>query len=321
MSPIILNWQQIQPLLKEINVFEVMKQGFIKYSQGLSEIPPVGELIMDDPPGDVHIKYGYIKGGEYYVVKIASGFSGNKELGIKPGQGMMLLFNLSTGQTEAILIDDANLTDIRTGIAGAIISKELACKDIEDALIVGTGVQARYQAKFLCDLMPIKKLHIWGRDTDKANDAKNDLSNLDVELNVTSDLSSSVGESRLIITTTSSKEPIIHSDWIQPGTHITAVGSDTLEKCELDYQILADADVIVADSIEQNLLRGEIYQALKHGAIKRSQLIEMGQLFDKTKTGRTTDSEITVADLTGVAIQDLVIAEAVLKASLYQELN
>jgi ornithine cyclodeaminase len=169
--------------------------------------------------------------------------------------------------------------------------------------------------------MPIKKLHIWGRDTDKANDAKNDLSNLDVELNVTSDLSSSVGESRLIITTTSSKEPIIHSDWIQPGTHITAVGSDTLEKCELDYQILADADVIVADSIEQNLLRGEIHQALKHGAIKKSQLIEIGQIFDKTKTGRTVDSEITVADLTGVAIQDLVIAEAVLKASLDQELN
>ncbi|MEC9415845.1 MAG: ornithine cyclodeaminase family protein [Pseudomonadota bacterium] len=321
MNPIILNWQQIEPLLKQINVFEPMKQGFIKYSQGLAEIPPVGELIMNDPPGDVHIKYGYIKGGKYYVIKIASGFSGNNELGIKPGQGMMLLFNLSTGQTEAILIDDANLTDIRTGIAGAIVSQELACNDITDALIVGTGVQARYQAKFLCDLMPIEKLYIWGRDINKANKVKDDLSELNVELAVSSDLSSLVRGSRLIITTTSSKEPIIQSDWIQPGTHITAVGSDTLEKCELDYKILAEADVIVADSIEQNLLRGEIHQAIKHHAINKSQLIEIGQIFDSAKKGRTSANDISIADLTGVAIQDLVIAEAVLEASKDQELS
>ena len=120
--------------------------------------------------------------------------------------------------------------------------------------------------------------------------------------------------SKLIITTTSAKSPLIRSEWVQPGTHITAVGSDTHDKCELDYNILARADLVVADSIEQNVLRGEIHQALKHKAINEADLIEIGDIFENPQRGRKNDEDITVADLTGVAVQDLVIAEAVFNA-------
>ena len=310
----ILTWPQIEPLIKNLDVYKAMKDAFIQYSLGHAEIPPVGELIMDDPEGEVHIKYGYLKGGKHYVIKIASGFPANEQLGLIPGQGMMLLFNLSTGEPDAVLIDNANLTVIRTGIAGALASQALAKKSINSALIIGTGVQARYQAKYLCDLMSIKKLSIWGRDKEKAEQVKRDLIDLHVDITVEDNLEQSASTSNLIVTTTSSKEPILKSDWIQPGTHITAVGSDTHEKCELDFNLLAKADVIVADSIEQNLIRGEIYQAIKHGAIDKNQLIEIGEIFNGTKNGRTKDDQITIADLTGVAIQDLVIAEAVLSA-------
>ena len=310
----ILTWQQIEPLIQKLDVYDAMKNAFVQYSLGNAQIPPVGELIMDDPEGEVHIKYGYLKGGKHYVIKIASGFPGNEQLGLIPGQGMMLLFNLTTGEPEAILIDDANLTVIRTGIAGAIASQALCNKNIKDALIVGTGVQARYQARYLCDIMSINKLSIWGRDTDKAKMAKDDLADLNIEIETQSNLEESVKASRLIITTTSAKEPILKAGWIQPGTHITSVGSDTPEKCELDFNILSKADIIIADSIEQNLIRGEIHQAIKNKAIDVSQLIEIGEIFDGTKTGRTTEDQISIVDLTGVAIQDLVIAEAVLSA-------
>ena len=310
----ILTWQQIEPLIQKLDVYDAMKNAFVQYSLGNAEIPPVGELIMDDPEGEVHIKYGYLKGGKHYVIKIASGFPGNEQLGLIPGQGMMLLFNLTTGEPEAILIDDANLTVIRTGIAGAIASQALCNKNIKDALIVGTGVQARYQARYLCDIMSINKLSIWGRDTDKAKMAKDDLADLNIEIETQSNLEESVKASRLIITTTSAKEPILKAGWIQPGTHITSVGSDTPEKCELDFNILSKADIIIADSIEQNLIRGEIHQAIKNKATDVSQLIEIGEIFDGTKTGRTTEDQISIVDLTGVAIQDLVIAEAVLSA-------
>lgn len=315
-TPLILQWSQIEPLLKNLDVNESMKNAFINYSKGLAVIPPVGELIIDDAPGDVHIKYGYIRGGEHYVIKIASGFSGNTDLGIKPGQGMMLLFNLKTGQPTTILIDNANLTDIRTGIAGAIVSKELASEGLDNALIIGTGVQARYQARYICENMKIKNLHLWGRDSKKVTKLIEDLSHIKVNLVAEEDLESAVNSSRLVITTTSSKKPLIKSEWVQKGTHITAVGSDTHEKCELDSRLLAKADLVVADSLEQNLLRGEVHQAIKKECITAKQVIEIGEIFNRSQSGRTAPSQISVADLTGVAVQDLVIAESVYRAHL-----
>ena len=313
MMPITLNWDQIEPLIAKMDISDAMKKAFIEYSNGNAVIPPVGELIMHQPPGEVHIKYGYIKGGNHYVIKIASGFPQNQKENIKPGQGMMLLFDIQTGIPEAILIDDANLTDIRTAIAGAITSEALSNHDIESFTIIGTGVQARYQAIYVSELMKIKKVRVWGRDPVKTNLVKKDLSELDV--NVEEDLENLVKESRLIITTTSSKEPLIQSDWINPGTHITAVGSDTPEKCELDPNIVSMADLVVADSLDQNLIRGEIHQAVKRSLISTDDIVELGEIFAGLKPGRINADSITIADLTGVAVQDLVIAKAVLKAT------
>ena len=310
--PVTLNWDQIEPLIAKMDINDAMKKAFIEYSNGNAVIPPVGELIMHQPPGEVHIKYGYIKGGSHYVIKIASGFPQNQKENIKPGQGMMLLFDIQTGIPEAILIDNANLTDIRTAIAGAITSQALSNNNIESFTIIGTGLQARYQAIYVSELMNIKKVRVWGRDPAKTDQVKKDLSGLDV--NAEEDLENLVKESRLIITTTSSKEPLIQSDWVKPGTHITAVGSDTPEKCELDPNILSMADLVVADSLEQNLIRGEIHQAVKRSLINSQSIVELGEIFAGLKPGRINDDFITVADLTGVAVQDLVIAKAVLRA-------
>ena len=310
--PITLNWDQIEPLIAKMDISDAMKKAFIEYSNGNAVIPPVGELIMHQPPGEVHIKYGYIKGGSHYVIKIASGFPQNQKENIKPGQGMMLLFDIQTGIPEAILIDDANLTDIRTAIAGAITSEALSNHDIESFTIIGTGVQARYQAIYVSELMNIKKVRVWGRDPAKTDQVKKDLSRLDV--NAEEDIEKLVKESRLIITATSSKEPLIQSDWINPGTHITAVGSDTPEKCELDPNLLSVADLVVADSLEQNLIRGEIHQALKRSLIDSDSIVELGDIFSGLRPGRKQKDSITIADLTGVAVQDLVIAQAVFDA-------
>ena len=244
-----------------------------------------------------------IKGGSHYVIKIASGFPQNQKENIKPGQGMMLLFDIQTGIPEAILIDDANLTDIRTAIAGAITSEALSNQDIESFTIIGTGVQARYQAIYVSELMKIKKVRVWGRDPVKTNLVKKDLSELDV--NVEEDLENLVKESRLIITTTSSKEPLIQSDWINPGTHITAVGSDTPEKCELDPNIVSMADLVVADSLDQNLIRGEIHQAVKRSLISTDDIVELGEIFAGLKPGRINADSITCLLYTSPSPRDL----------------
>ena len=311
----VLDWDQISDLLEYIDVYEPMKKAFIEYSLGHAEIPPVGELLFADPPGEVHIKYGYIQGGSHYVVKIASGFTNNRDHNLAPGQGMMILFDIDTGVPKAVLIDDANLTDLRTGIAGAIASKAMANNGVKSASIIGSGVQARHQARCLLDVMPIEEICCWGRNERSLDELKQDLSDLSVSVTTCSDLRELIERSQLIITTTSAKEPIIDEEWVQPGTHITAVGSDTPEKCELDPKILDRASIVVADSISQNKERGEIHQGLKKGTVKEEDILELGDIFSGRTEGRTDSDQITVVDLTGVAVQDLVIAEAVVKAN------
>jgi ornithine cyclodeaminase len=118
----------------------------------------------------------------------------------------------------------------------------------------------------------------------------------------------------LVVTNTPADSPLLFADDLQKGTHITAVGSDTPEKQELDSAILSKADVVVADSVSQCLLRGEIHKALEAGMIKEDELIELGEVILGRRAGRTSADQITVADLTGVAVQDIKIATAVYKA-------
>jgi ornithine cyclodeaminase len=118
----------------------------------------------------------------------------------------------------------------------------------------------------------------------------------------------------LVVTATPSSEPLLFSAELRPGTHITAVGSDTPHKQELDAEILNRADVVVADSVPQCLVRGEIYQAIKAGLLNEDRLVELGALLSTGEGGRVRDNQITVADLTGVAVQDIKIAELVFQA-------
>jgi ornithine cyclodeaminase len=118
----------------------------------------------------------------------------------------------------------------------------------------------------------------------------------------------------LIVTTTPTTSPLLLAEHIKPGTHITAVGSDTETKQELDSNVLAKADVVVADSFYQCQQRGEVYHALKNSKITKNDIIELGDVIAHSK-GRTCEMQVTIADLTGIAVQDIKIAEAVFLAS------
>jgi ornithine cyclodeaminase len=118
----------------------------------------------------------------------------------------------------------------------------------------------------------------------------------------------------LIVTTTSATTPLLRSEWIRPGTHITAVGSDTPEKHELETSLMALADRVVCDSLEQCRLRGEVAQALQSGDITEDGVVELGAVLSGSAEGRRDPLEVSICDLTGVAVQDLHIAEAVHRA-------
>jgi ornithine cyclodeaminase len=309
--PEIFNYEQIVQALERVDVTSSIEEGFVAYSEGKVVVPPVGELSFEDPPGDVHIKYGYIKNDDYFVIKIASGFYGNIQLDLPPSDGLMLVFSQKTAQLECILLDKAYLTNVRTAAAGAVVAKYLAPKKVERIGVFGAGVQGKMQVEALLPVVDCREVVVWGTGEEELEAYREAMSGHGLEIQTTMKSDDVAANCNLIVTSTPSHKPLLRAEQIREGTHITAMGSDTLEKQELDPAILQKADLVVADSIEQCLVRGEICHALRAGVLKESDVVELGKVIVDPALQRTDDSQITVADLTGVAVQDIQISKAV----------
>jgi ornithine cyclodeaminase len=300
---------QIKDVLPSLDLIPAIEEGFVAYSSGRATVPPVGELILDK--GEVHIKSGYIEGEDFYIIKIASGFYGNPSLGLPSGNGCMLLFKQSTGESAAILLDEGHLTDVRTAVAGAVAAKYCAPRKVERIGIVGAGVQARLQLEWLTRVTECRDVLVWGPLAEELENYEREMESRGFSVETTLDAAAILRTCNLVVTATPSKTPLLSAADLRPGTHITAVGSDTPDKQELDPEILAKADVIVADSLSQCRLRGEIHKALEAGRIREDRCVELGAVVSGREKGRTSESQITVVDLTGVAVQDIKIATAV----------
>ncbi len=313
--PAILNLEQIKGVLKKVDpmrgIIQKIEEGFVAYSQGKTVVPPVGELVFEEPRGDTHIKYGYIKKDDYYVIKIASGFYDNPKIGLPTSSGLMLLFSQKTGELIAILLDDGHLTQVRTAAAGAVVGKYFAPRKVRRVGIFGAGVQGRMQLEYLKFVREFKDVIVWGVNQEELDLYKTDMEPKGFKIQTTFEPEDIASTCNVIVTATPSYKPFLRADQIRKGTHITAMGSDTSEKQELDSAILKKADRVIVDSIPQSLLRGEVFKALEAGAIKKENLVELGTAISEKKHQRQSEEEITVVDLTGVAVQDIQISKVV----------
>jgi ornithine cyclodeaminase len=309
--PVVVPLAEIKKALAAIDPIPLIEEGFAAYSRGEVVVPPVGELVFNDPPGDVHIKYGYIKGDDFYVIKIASGFTNNPKLGLPSGDGLMLVYSQKTGVLEAILLDEGYLTNLRTAVAGAVVAKYLAPRQVSAVGIIGAGVQGRMQLDWLRRVRKFDEAVVWGIGEEELSSYRRDMELPGLKIRTTLRAEEVAAAANLIVTCTPATSPVLEAEWIRPGTHITAVGSDTAAKQELEAGILAKADRIVVDSLSQSELRGEVYKAVSAGAIGRGRLFELGRVISDEKLRRASENEITVADLTGVAVQDIQISKAV----------
>jgi ornithine cyclodeaminase len=311
----VVTLDQILKALPDIDVIGEIERGFVAFSEGKVEVPPVGELLFPDENGEFHIKYGALRGDDVFVVKLATGFFNNPKIGLPPFSGCMLVLSAKTGKVLYILLEEGELTNHRTAAAGAVAARQLAPRRLEAIGICGSGVQARLQADYLRRVTQCRTLVLWGRDPERAAEAVRDIAGMGYDARLAASPEEVASSAQLIVTTTAAHEPYLLARYIQPGTHVTAMGSDTPEKNEIDPAILERAALVVADSIPQCLLRGEIRAAIAAGAVRREDVVELGSVIaGKARTRLPED--ITVADLTGVAVQDIMIAKAVIARTM-----
>ncbi len=292
-----------------------IERGLIYYSKKQTMIAQSSFLRFEKPPGDVHIKSGAILDDEFYVVKIASGFYDNPKLALPSSNGLMLLFSQKTGELKAILLDEGLLTDLRTALAGAIAAKYLANHPIKKIGIIGTGTQAREQLFNLQFVTACREVLIWGRNPAKAKAFSQDLRFSSFKISLAKEIEEIPQNCDLIVTATSSKNPLLFGDQLRPGTHITAVGADDYEKQELDSSVFDKADLVIVDSLSQCSQYGDLSHVKD---IQNKPIMELGAFLEKPKIRHK--HLITVVDLTGIAIEDLQVAKAVFSSlkSIYK---
>jgi len=311
---IYLKRPEIEALVNIEKAFPAIEKAYIAMNVGKVNLPPVGHITFPDLNGDCHIKYGHIMEDEFFVIKVATGFPLNANNGLPTGNGMLLVLSAKTGEVIAMLHDEMHLTDVRTGLGGAIASHLLARDDAKKVLIVGTGIQARMQieahaAKFDNSL----EFYVWGRSREKTEILADELSDK-YSIMIADDLETACKQADIIVTTTGSSHPIIKSGWIKSGTHITAIGADAPGKQELETTLISEADLLVVDSKKQCINHGEIEDAVKQGLVHDDNIHELGEILANKNIGRKSPDQITIVDLTGVAAQDIAIAGVVLNA-------
>ena len=308
--------------LDEVALDEVTK-GFTALAKGHVTLPPILRIDVEENHGEVDVKTAYIQGLDSFAIKIAAGFFENRKLGLPTGSGMMILINAQTGNPLAILLDNGYLTDVRTGIAGAIAAKHLAPKEVKMVGVIGSGMQARYQIRALKLVRDFSFLMVYGIVDDEIDKYIDEISKkLSIEVIRADSVESVVKESDLVVTTTPSKEPYLRAEWLHTGLHITCMGSDSEDKQELFPDVFAKADRIACDRKSQVFRLGELHHALEAGVVSEyGEITELGELTSGASPGRQSKEQITVCDLTGVGVQDTQIARLAYQRAVEQGLG
>ena len=292
----------------------MIRDAFRAEGEGRTHVPPVINLEIPSARGEFHIKTAHIEGVPNVAIKIASGFYDNPAKGLPSGSGMMALFDASTGLPVALLLDNGFLTDLRTGAAGAVAADLLARRSIATVGVIGSGIQARHQVRCLRVVRAFSRIVAWSPTRERLDAYCAEMTADGCDVIAAASAEEVCAEADVLITTTPSRAPMVRGAWLREGMHVTAVGSDSPGKWELDPDCLDRADLVVVDRYEQCAAFGELKHALDAAVLTQHRVhAELGEIAAGTKAGRTSDTQITVADLTGVGFQDTAIASAALR--------
>jgi ornithine cyclodeaminase/alanine dehydrogenase-like protein (mu-crystallin family) len=312
----IVGEREVRELVSPAEALAAVRDAFVRLAAGTVSLPAILDFDFPDHDGDAHIKGAFLHGSPTWSLKASTGFHRNPALGLAVAGGLSLVFSAATGQLETLLFDNGYLSELRTGAAGALGAELLARPQIEELLFVGAGGQARFQLEALLGVRQPARVRVHSRTPASAEAfAAEAAERFGLHVELADDLASAVQRADLIVTSTTARAPIIRAEWLRPGVHVTALGSDLADKQELDVAALARADVVVADHPASANLHGEVHHAVAAGAIALADVVAIGDVAAGRAAGRTDADQITILDLVGIGVQDAAMANLVARAA------
>ena len=313
MKILILNHAEVERLLPMAGCIEAVVAGLAALARGEAHQPL---RMVVRPPGAIGLMGlmpAYMSGeGAVYGLKAVCVFPGNSALGKDAHQGSVMLFSAATGELLALMNASA-ITAIRTAAASAVATRLLARSDAGDLAILGAGVQARSHLAAMACVRPIRRARVASRDPARAQAFAAEMApRYDFPIEPVASAEQALRDADLIVTATSSAEPVLRREWIADGAHLNVIGASLPTRREVDGATLGAAAVFV-DRRESALNEaGDYLLAVKEGAAPADCIrAELGEVAIGAKPGRTSPKQITLFKSLGLAIEDLAAAQYV----------
>ena len=312
---LVLGQQEIRKLVNIKQAIIAVEEAFREYGLGRARMPAKIYLDLKEFRGDFRAMPAYVPKFKIATLKWVNAHPLNPKRGLPAVMAVIIVSDPGTGLPLCIM-DGTLATSIRTGAGGAVAAKYLARRNSSVVGLVGCGAQARTHLAALREIFEIKEVRVWGHEKSLIARFIREMKKPGEKMFAAADIKSCASGCDILVTTTPSRKPIVKSAWIDPGTHINAIGADAPGKEELDPHILRRAKVIV-DDITQAAHSGEINVPISKGSFSvKSIYATLGEVVAGRKRGCTSPHEITVFDSTGLAIQDVAVAGMIYKAAL-----
>ncbi|HFQ93951.1 MAG TPA: ornithine cyclodeaminase family protein [Anaerolineae bacterium] len=258
-------------------------------------------------------------------IKVVTLFIANAQKGLPVVQGTFLLLHPQTGARLAVM-DAGYLTAVRTGAISGVAAKYLAREEAHVLTIFGAGVQARAQAEAVCLVRPIERVLVVDKNREAAEQFAAEMEEqLGVEMVVADDGRTAVEAADVIVTATTSHQPVFAGEWLRPGVHVNGIGSHHPTARELDTVTIQRAKIVVDSTAACLSEAGDLIMPIEENAITQADIhAQLGEIITGQEPGRESEAEITLFKSVGLAIQDVAVAQEVYKmaqaAGIGQEL-
>ncbi len=312
---LILTGSQARKLIAMPDVLKAVERAFALHGRGMAQMPPKMYLHLDEHKGDFRAMPSYIKGMEACGIKWVNVHTRNRRLGLPTVMALFILSDPATGFPLCVM-DATAITSYRTGAAGGIAAKCLARKGASVIGLVGAGVQAKTQLEAIKEFFNIRTVRVWDYKKEQVSRFMKAAGSFGLDIKAAGTVRDCVKDADIVVTTTPVRRPLVKSAWIKNGTHINAIGADAKGKEELEAALVKRSKIVV-DERAQAYHSGEINVPLSKGIITTKDVYgTLGEIVAGKKKGRTSRTEVTIFDSTGLAIQDVTVAHLLYRKAL-----
>lgn len=234
------------------------------------------------------------------------------------------LFFLYGAEGELLMVAEAaKLGQIRTGAASAVATKFMARRNSRKVGIIGTGFQAETQILAICQVLEVERVNAYSRTIERREQFARKMTELlKIPVTPVPSAEEAVSDADVVVTVTTSPTPVLFGEWLKPGMHINAVGSNSLARRELDSEAVRKCRRIAVDDRRQAQIEcGDLLHAAERGELAWDRLPELGEIVTGKVKGRESDDEITLFESHGIALWDLAVGKVIYERAVERQLG